>query len=130
QPMEGITSALAQAAWEHAERTIKHGDADWINSFDDGGGACAIMNANSDEALAKLLKEIPIYALSSARSQQLSLEASPPPPANSSVRREFVRSPALSWSVCLIFSMVRAYSAPNIDGKRAIPKLNQSSPSE
>jgi hypothetical protein len=89
--MEGITSALAKAAWEHAERTIKNGDADCIYSFADGGGACAIGNANSDEALAKLLKEIPIYDLSSARSQQLSLESSPPPPANSSGRREFVR---------------------------------------
>jgi hypothetical protein len=32
QPMEGITSALAQGAWEHAERTIKNGDADCIYS--------------------------------------------------------------------------------------------------
>src|SRR5689334_15230077 len=61
RPIPGMTSAIAQATSERAKAQLKSGVIDCFYTFAGGNGSCAIINADSAEALQELVMENPAY---------------------------------------------------------------------
>ena len=61
RPIPGMTSALAQATKERAKTQLKSGVIDCFYTFAGGSGSCAIINAESAEALQELVMDNPTY---------------------------------------------------------------------
>jgi hypothetical protein len=57
----GMTSAIAQAALEGAKANLKSGVADCFYTFVGGDASCAILNADSAEALQELVMGNPAF---------------------------------------------------------------------
>jgi muconolactone delta-isomerase len=58
---QGVTSAMVQATREIANRNIKSGKIDCLYRFAGGNGTCAIVNAESGDALEEMLLEAPSF---------------------------------------------------------------------
>ena len=60
RPIPGVTSAMVEATRDIAKRNTKNGVTDCYYSFAGGSTSCAIVNADSGEALMEMLLEAPV----------------------------------------------------------------------
>ena len=61
RPIPGMTSALLEATRERARSQLKSGVLDCYYTFAGGNGSCAIVNADSPEALQEIVMENPTF---------------------------------------------------------------------
>jgi muconolactone delta-isomerase len=61
QIQQGMTSAMVQTTREVVNRDIKSGKIDCLYRFAGGNGTCAIVNADSGDALEEMLMEGPAF---------------------------------------------------------------------